>query len=355
MQDVVTKTTTAESVVKETPNGKDEGEYLKVPISSTGEDRDGDSFSEEGLKDQKEQIQETSRSVFSDHGGGGGLFGGVRYPWKGIIGSQDDAEILDDPDRDEKTLYSYINPNSEHPDGDGELLASYVKQGMPVGFSIGFRPLDYDGDEDEGYEFHKSDLMETSAVGIQSNQEAVAGRGATDTAAMLAKGAAGGVPGQDFDEETFARVFVSELSAAGAIPDGEQRGAGDFSETEPAERRDHNMGDTPADDTDEEYLTRSDAEEMFEKYLGDGDPEDDEPEEKGETDDLRTKVDDLDTSIEELKEKVDESDPEESETSTAEEPDDEDGTNDETAGDNEDATEEPDDEDKSVSGEEVVM
>ncbi|WP_273835140.1 hypothetical protein [Halococcus sp. PRR34] len=220
MHDTLTKTTstTDASIVKGTPTGEkdDDTEYLKLPISSTGRDRDGDSFSERGLRDLRDQIRETPRPVFGNHGiGDGGLFA-PRYDWKDIIGGQDDAEIEEDADADEKTLYSYVKPNPENEGGD--RLRAYVKAGMPVGLSIGFRPLDFESNDDDEKTFHETDLMETSAVGIQSNQESVAGRDAP-TVEAVAKGLVDRFPDADLDEDTLAKAIVSEASAtAGGGP-----------------------------------------------------------------------------------------------------------------------------------------
>jgi hypothetical protein len=217
MHDTVTKTTstTDASIVKETPTGEDDdGEYLRVPISSTNADRDGDRFSEDGLKDLRDQIRETSKPVFENHGIGEGGLLGVRYDWKGIIGSQDDAEIAEDGDA--KTLYSFIKTNDESE--EGQLFRDYVEAGMPVGLSIGFRPLDYESNDDDENVFHETDLLETSAVGIQSNQESVAGRDAP-TVEAVAKGVAARVDA-DLDEDTIAKAIVSEASATETGPIG---------------------------------------------------------------------------------------------------------------------------------------
>lgn len=325
MTDTVTKTAVAESVVDKTPNGEDDGEYLKVPISSTDTDRDGDRFSDRGLKNLRDQISETSRPVFGDHGmSDGGLFS-PRYGWKSIIGSQDDVDI--EEDGDEKTLYSYINPNSENPEGEGELLASYVKEGMPVGFSIGFRPLDKDGDSDDGFVFHETDLLETSAVGIQSNQQSVAGRGATDSAAVLAKGVADGLPDANLDEETLARAIVSEAFARGS---GTEPNAG-----EPFDVRQQTAGPTTKDttmsdsDSDDTYVTEQQLEEKLDEHqndlikgiaaeldgsLGEDDPD---GEEKGGDDvdpELKELAEQNAENIADLKDAVEDGDPEDAET-----------------------------------------
>lgn len=290
MHDTVTKTTstTDASIVSKTPTSDDEdGEYIRVPISSTGTDRDGDSFSEKGLKDLRDQIRETSKPVFENHGiGEGGLFG-IRYDWKGIIGSQDDAEI--EADGDEQTLYSFVKPNGESE--EGQLFRSYVDAGMPVGLSIGFRPLDYESNDDDENVFHETDLLETSAVGIQSNQESVAGRSGS-TVEALAKSA--GEFDADLDEETLAQAIVSEAFARGAGGTGAVAGEPLDTREAATETKDTTtMSDSDTDDN-EEYLTRSEAEDMFEKYLGDSE---DESESESESE---SKDDDGDSELKEL-------------------------------------------------------
>ena len=154
---------------------KDDGEehhYARVPVSSTSEDRDGDEFSEDGLADLKSQFDGDALNLFPDHGASEDKHS--RYPWKDIMGLWESAEI------DGGTLYATVRFNRQNEDAD--LLRRYLDEGMAVGFSVGFRPKEYDGSWEEGYVFHEVDLVETSSVGIPSNPDGVAAMSATDDA-----------------------------------------------------------------------------------------------------------------------------------------------------------------------------
>jgi HK97 family phage prohead protease len=187
------------SVVTKAVDGADEEEDLiRVPISSTSTDRDGDEFSQRGLENLRDQINRLNVPVFGNHGRGDGGLLGVRYDWKSMLGTQVEAEIEDD------MLFSYVRPNRSHPDGDGELLVDMVEEGQAVGFSVGFRATDYEEKEtgEDNFVFHAADLMESSAVGIQSNPDAVA--------QAMAKGV-GDLDGVDVDEAALATELVAEL------------------------------------------------------------------------------------------------------------------------------------------------
>ena len=346
MHDTLTKTTstTDASIVKGTPTSEDdETEYLKVPISSTNADRDGDRFSEDGLEDLRDQIRETSKPVFENHGIGEGGLLGVRYDWKGIIGSQDDAEIAEDGDV--KTLYSYIKPNERSE--EGELFRSYVEAGMPVGLSIGFRPLDYESNDDDENVFHETDLLETSAVGIQSNQESVAGRDAP-TVEAVAKGVAARFDA-DLDEDTLAKAIVSEASAAASGPllRGADGRPADYQPLRDPDH-DHELRDHEPDKTHQDSKMDDDTKELMERLTAiqeneqekrieleqrvadlepdgsEGDPEGGkyaDPDGDGPTGD---EVAELRSEVEELRDTLDNGDgAEDSETTTAKELDDE--------------------------------
>lgn len=138
--------------------------YIRVPVSSLSEDRDGDEFSEKGLGNLKSQYESGTVGMFLDHGDAD--LNEARYPTKGILGKWEGAEKEGD------VLYANVRLNKANP--DHEWLREYVDEGMPVGFSVGFRALDADGDREDGFTFHEVDLVETSAVGIPSNPDGVA-------------------------------------------------------------------------------------------------------------------------------------------------------------------------------------
>lgn len=155
---------------------------IRMPVSSTAQDRDGDQFSEDGLEDLQQQFNDEKIPMFLDHGRGSR---GSYYGTLGIVGRWDAAEI--EQEGDIKVLYATGTPTDANPDADDAV--DLIEDDMPVGASVGFRVLDYDGDRQDGYEFHKSDLLETSLVGIPSNPETV---NTGTQSGIAAKGAAPG-------------------------------------------------------------------------------------------------------------------------------------------------------------------
>ncbi len=169
--------------VKDAADGeKEDGrKQIRMPVSSTAQDRDGDQFSEDGLEDLQRQFNEEKIPMFLDHGRGSR---GSYYGTLGIVGRWDSAEI--EQEGDLKVLYATGTPTDANPDAADAV--ELIQDDMPVGASVGFRVLDYDGDRQDGYEFHKSDLLETSLVGIPSNPETV--NAGPETGAVAAKSAA---------------------------------------------------------------------------------------------------------------------------------------------------------------------
>lgn len=150
--------------VKEDGDGR---KRVRMPISSTAEDRDGDEFSEDGLEDLRDQINAGKVPAFLDHGRGsrGGYYGAL-----GIVGTWDEASIETESYDGESvnTLYADFVPTKANE--DAEDIVALLEDDMPVGASVGFRIVDYERDRDEGkFIFHSTDLLETSIVGIPSN------------------------------------------------------------------------------------------------------------------------------------------------------------------------------------------
>lgn len=330
------KTLQAAGVVTRSPDGEDEEqEYIKVPISSTAVDRDGDEFSRDGLEDLRDQVKTKSRPVFENHGrkeGGGGMFGGLRYDWKDIIGSLDDAEIEEGSGDDPDVLNGYIRPNPENE--RGTQLTRYVKEDMPVGFSIGFGVGEKEEKDAGGLIFHSTDLMELSSVGIQSNRESTV-TSAADTAVAMAKAA--GELDADLDESTMAKAIVDEMLAA---RDGEtdndpadrvQRVHKQMSGTDSGATSD--MADDKDNDTNDELFERlvslqedavEERSEIKDRLAAlekeDGEDDEDEDEDDEEDDDGKSNDVDLEKlqgDIEELRSALDDVEAEDSETKSS--------------------------------------
>lgn len=217
MTEQLTKTVTRTASTVETREIKEdeEVEVLVVPISSTRTDREDDDFSADGLQSMRRQIREEQPLVFLNHGFTD--FSKPLYDARDAVGTQVDAEIveMEKPDaEDEQVLNSYILPDTTHP--EGERMLERARAGQALKFSVGFRVLDFEtDDEDEESDeppartFHDVDLMETSMVGIPAQPDA------SVTAAAKAAGLAGRLgetDGVEIDDEArFAAALAHEL------------------------------------------------------------------------------------------------------------------------------------------------
>lgn len=175
---------------------------IRMPVSSTAEDRDGDEFTDDGLADLARQLNaESERTpMFLDHGMSGES--ASRYGLRDMAGYWDSAEIVEEDGVDVLYAEGALNPANEA----AEWLTDYLDAEMPIGASVGFRALDADGDREQGFEFNATDLLEISMVGIPSNPETV---NAAPTPA-LAKAVDAASDG--FDADTFVREFQAALA-----------------------------------------------------------------------------------------------------------------------------------------------
>lgn len=171
-------TVEADSVVRRDIKG-DEREVLRVPISSTHVDREGDHFTKEALEGMADQIRSEQPLVFQNHGLAGSWMDAIPYDQAETIGTHFDAEIEAESkggDETEHTLFSFINPDHTHPEGT-RMLKQVRDEKQAIKFSVGFRIHDHDPVEDEagneiGRAFTNVDLMEDSKVGIPANPNA---------------------------------------------------------------------------------------------------------------------------------------------------------------------------------------
>lgn len=203
------------SVTKESDDGDEvEVTEIDVPVSSTGSDRDGDKIADQGIEEMIQQYQSGTVGIWLDHGmpqdGSADPFTGMgMYPVLDSIGGWVDAyqegEIL--------RAIGHLEPENQL----AEALEDKLQKGVsPVGFSIGFIVLDADErpDADEGFLFRSIDLIETSAVGIPSNPDAIV----SDSAVSMAKSIAN-VTDYDGDTDTLARDLTLELRRSFGIED----------------------------------------------------------------------------------------------------------------------------------------
>lgn len=136
---------------------------IRVPISSTAEDRDGDEFSPAGLESLLAALKSGKVPLYLDHGykeSGARLYGALD-----MLGAWIDGEI------EGSTLYgtAFLEPENWM----AYELARKIEAGLPMGFSVGFGVLKSRGKDNGGLIFDEVSLWEVSAVGIPSNPDAV--------------------------------------------------------------------------------------------------------------------------------------------------------------------------------------
>ena len=114
--------------------------FIKVVVSGLKEDRDGERISEEAILDMIEQYKSGKIPLMPNHGH---LEpdGTRRYKWQDIMGVWIDAERVGD------NLVAVARLNNAHP--DAELFWNYIQEGMPIGFSIGAKPIEMEEEEVE--------------------------------------------------------------------------------------------------------------------------------------------------------------------------------------------------------------
>lgn len=136
---------------------------IRVPISSTAEDRDGDEFSPAGLESLLAALKSGKVPLYLDHGykeSGARLYGALD-----MLGAWIDGEI------EGGVLYgtAFLEPENWM----AYELARKIEAGLPMGFSVGFGVLKSRGKDNGGLIFDEVSLWEVSAVGIPSNPDAV--------------------------------------------------------------------------------------------------------------------------------------------------------------------------------------
>ncbi len=136
---------------------------IRVPISSTTEDRDGDEFSLAGLESMLAGLKSGKIPLYLDHGfreSGARLYGALD-----MLGAWIDGEI------EGSTLYgtAFLEPDN----WPAMELARKIEAGLPMGFSVGFGIVKSRNSDNGGLIFDEVSLWEVSAVGIPSNPDAV--------------------------------------------------------------------------------------------------------------------------------------------------------------------------------------
>jgi AAA ATPase containing von Willebrand factor type A (vWA) domain len=144
-------------------DGGPEVTLIRVPISSTTVDRDGDEFSPAGLLSVATALQSGKVPLYLDHGDTANRT--RPYAALDMLGAWIKGEIEDD------ILYgtAFLEPGN----WTGETLAHKIETGLPIGFSVGFQVNAARDKPNGGLIFDDVSLWEVSAVGIPSNPDAV--------------------------------------------------------------------------------------------------------------------------------------------------------------------------------------
>lgn len=140
----------------EYPGVEGEETLLRIPISSESLDRDEDRFSERGLQSIVEQVRAEMPPIRPDHN---------YMEWDDQLGTQLDAELEGD------VVYAYVRPNLATE--QGRKMLEMAQAGQALRFSAGFAVNESEELDDDGRLFHDVDIVEASAVSIQSNPDAV--------------------------------------------------------------------------------------------------------------------------------------------------------------------------------------
>lgn len=113
---------------------KGKHKFVEVVVSGLDNDRQDERMSQEGIDDMIKQFKSGSIPFFADHGRDAVTGQDNVYSWKGMMGVWADAH------QDGNHLKAVVRLNNAHPDVD--TFWKFLKEGMPVGFSIGGTPVD---------------------------------------------------------------------------------------------------------------------------------------------------------------------------------------------------------------------
>jgi len=122
-----------ELVIKGMGPEKVKARFVSVIVSGLKSDRQDERMSQEAIDDMVTQYKSGTIPFFSDHGLNPVTGEPGTYTWKGIMGVWTNAI------QEGSSLKATLRLNEAHPDAD--MFFKYIKQKMPVGFSIGGNPV----------------------------------------------------------------------------------------------------------------------------------------------------------------------------------------------------------------------
>lgn len=108
--------------------------FIQVAVTGLKEDRDNEMMSQEAIDDMVMQFKSGNIPFFPDHGFHEQSGQRNVYSWKQMMGVWVNGE------QENEKLLATLRLNKAHP--DHELFWNFIKEGMPLAFSIGGKPID---------------------------------------------------------------------------------------------------------------------------------------------------------------------------------------------------------------------
>jgi len=123
-----------EVLIKSLGKEKTNQRFVSVIVSGLESDRQDEMMSQDAIDDMITQYKSATIPFFADHGLNPVTGALGTYTWKGIMGVWVDAK------QEGNHLKATLRLNNAHPDAD--TFYKYIKNDMPVGFSIGGNPVE---------------------------------------------------------------------------------------------------------------------------------------------------------------------------------------------------------------------
>ena len=133
--------------------------FIEATVSGLKEDRDNEMMSQEAVDDMIMQFKSGKIPFFPDHGFHEQSGQKNIYSWKQMMGCWIDAR------QEDNSLKAVCRLNRAHP--DFLLFKTYIEEGMPIGFSIGGKPVE----EAREIEFDEDiELEKAQVTGMEANK-----------------------------------------------------------------------------------------------------------------------------------------------------------------------------------------
>lgn len=142
---------------------KSKQRFIEVTVSGLKEDRDGERMSQEAIDDMIIQFKSGTIPFFPDHGRDEKTGVPNVYSWKQMMGVWVDAR------QENEKMPATVRLNKAHP--DAEMFWEFVKEGMPIGFSIGGKPIDEPTVIEEDIEPRLKKILTTRNVKEEKEEE----------------------------------------------------------------------------------------------------------------------------------------------------------------------------------------